>query len=79
MPATTPSHRTALPCVHRAATLTVTGLMLLFVAWFSAYSIRLHDAQLTHKSDLGQMDQAIWNTAHGRFVQSPGKPSPAIV
>lgn len=43
--------------------------MLLFVAWFSAYSIRLHNAQLTHKSDLGQMDQAIWNTAHGRFVQ----------
>lgn len=43
--------------------------MVLFAAWFSAYSIRQHDAQLTHKSDLGQMDQAIWNTAHGRFVQ----------
>ena len=24
---------------------------------------------LTHKADLGQIDQAIWNTAHGRFVQ----------
>ncbi len=47
----------------------VVGLMLLFAVWFSAYSIRLHDAQLTHKSDLGQMDQAIWNTAHGRFVE----------
>ncbi len=77
MPATTPSHRTALPYVHRAATLTVTGLMLLFVAWFSAYSIHLHDAQLTHKSDLGQMDQAIWNTAHGRFVQSTREAQPS--
>ncbi len=43
--------------------------MLLSVAWFSGYSIRLHDAHLTHKSDLGQMDQAIWNTAHGRVLQ----------
>jgi uncharacterized membrane protein len=43
--------------------------MLLFTVWFSAYSIRLHDAQRTHKADLGQIDLAIWNTAHGRFVQ----------
>jgi uncharacterized membrane protein len=43
--------------------------MLLFVVWFSAYSIRLHDAHRTHKADLGQIDLAIWNTAHGRFVQ----------
>ena len=45
------------------------ALMLAFTVWFSAYSIRLHDAHLTHKSDLGQMDLAIWNTAHGRFLQ----------
>jgi uncharacterized membrane protein len=69
VPATTPSRGNAPLSVHRAATLIVMGLMLLFVAWFSAYSIRLHDAQLTHKSDLGQMDQAIWNTAHGRILQ----------
>ncbi len=43
--------------------------MLLFTAWFSAYSIALHDAHLTHKADLGQMDLAIWNTAHGRLLQ----------
>ncbi|MDQ1300538.1 MAG: hypothetical protein QG637_456, partial [Chloroflexota bacterium] len=43
--------------------------MLLFAVWFSAYSIRLHDAHRTHKADLGQIDLAIWNTAHGRFVQ----------
>jgi uncharacterized membrane protein len=43
--------------------------MLLFTIWFSAYVIRLHDAHLTHKADLGQMDLAIWNTAHGRPFQ----------
>ncbi len=47
----------------------VLAAMLLFAAWFSAYSIRLHDAHRTHKADLGQIDLAIWNTAHGRFVQ----------
>ncbi len=44
-------------------------LILVFTVWFSAYSFRLHAAHLTYKSDLGQMDLAIWNTAHGRFVQ----------
>ena len=34
-----------------------------------AVSIRLHEAHRTHKSDLGQIDQAIWNTSQGRFVQ----------
>ncbi|HEY65892.1 MAG TPA: DUF2079 domain-containing protein, partial [Caldilineae bacterium] len=32
-------------------------------------SIRPHQALQTHMADLGQMDLAIWNTAHGRFVQ----------
>jgi uncharacterized membrane protein len=43
--------------------------MAVFMAWFAAYSIRLHDAHLTAKSDLGQIDLAIWNTAHGRLLQ----------
>ena len=47
----------------------VVGAMLLFAVWFSAYSISLHEAHRTHKADLGQIDLAIWNTAHGRFVQ----------
>ena len=44
-------------------------LIAAFTIWFSVYSIRLHAAHLTYKSDLGQMDLAIWNTAQGRFVQ----------
>lgn len=63
------SRWTPAPAARRGATLLVIGLMLLFAAWFSAYSIRLHDAHLTHKADLGQIDQAIWNTSQGRFVQ----------
>ncbi len=63
------SRRTSRFFARHGATLIVIGLMLLFVAWFSAYSIRLHDAHLTHKADLGQMDLAIWNTAHGRLLQ----------
>lgn len=63
------SRWTPVPTARRNATWLVIGLMLLFTAWFSAYSIRLHDAHLTHKADLGQIDHAIWNTAHGRPLQ----------
>ena len=31
-------------------------LGIAFSLWFSAYGIRLHDAHLTHKADLGQID-----------------------
>ncbi|MDH7486191.1 MAG: DUF2079 domain-containing protein [Anaerolineae bacterium] len=47
-------------------------LVVLIVAYtvgFSALSIRLHEAHLTHTADLGQIDLAIWNTSRGRFVQ----------
>lgn len=44
-------------------------MILAFAAYFSVVSVRLHLAQDTYKSDLGQMDQAIWNTSQGRFVQ----------
>lgn len=70
MTAVAPSRQISPHFARGVASLVVAGLMLLFAVWFSAYSIRLHDAHLTHKSDLGQMDQAIWNTAHGRFVES---------
>ncbi len=55
--------------VGRLSSVVVIVAMLLFAVWFSAYSIGLHEAHRTHKADLGQIDLAIWNTAHGRFVQ----------
>ena len=41
----------------------------LYVGYFGAFSVRKHQAFQTHTSDLGNMDQPIWNTLHGRFVQ----------
>ncbi len=53
----------------RWALLVLWALILLFSAYFSAAAIRRHDAHLTHMADLGQIDQAIWNTSQGRWVQ----------
>ena len=53
----------------RPATLLVWALILAYAVGFSILSIRPHLALKTHMADLGQMDLAIWNTAHGRFVQ----------
>jgi uncharacterized membrane protein/uncharacterized membrane protein YbhN (UPF0104 family) len=58
----------------RTGTLSVPSLLLVllilaYTVGFSVLSIRLHEAQLTHKADLGQIDLAIWNTSRGRFVQ----------
>ena len=53
----------------RWALLALWALILAFSLYFSAAAIRRHEAHLTHKADLGQIDQAIWNTSQGRFVQ----------
>jgi len=75
-PASSPEPRTPSQR-HRASstrslipTLLVLLLIVAYVVGFSALSIRLHEAQLTHKADLGQMDLAIWNTSRGRFLQA---------
>jgi len=41
---------------------------------FSWLSIQQHRALNTHALDLGQLDQAIWNTTHGRFMVNTLKP-----
>ena len=53
----------------RWAIIVLWGMILASSVYFSAVSIRLHDAHQTHASDLGQIDQAIWNTSQGRFVE----------
>jgi uncharacterized membrane protein len=63
------SHRLSRGLPPRWALLTLWALIIAFSLYFSAIAIRRHDAHLTHKADLGQIDQAIWNTAQGRFVQ----------
>lgn len=44
-------------------------LILAYGIYFSAYSIENHRALLTHASDLGQIDQSIWNTLHGHLLE----------
>ena len=44
-------------------------LMLCYAVNFSALSLLKHAAFQTHAADLGNMDQPIWNTLHGRFVE----------
>jgi uncharacterized membrane protein len=53
---------------HSASSLVI-ALMTLYSAYFSMYSIQLNATFRTHASDLGQMDQALWNTLHGRFLE----------
>jgi uncharacterized membrane protein len=40
--------------------------MVLFIAWFASLAVANHQAWLTSGYDLGNADQALWNTAHGR-------------
>ncbi len=54
---------------ERNALLIVIALMVVYSAYFSAYSIQRHATFRTHVSDLGQMDQALWNTLQGRFLE----------
>jgi uncharacterized membrane protein len=44
--------------------------VLLYVVIFTGLAFDLHLGMRTHKADLGQMDQAIWNTSRGRFVEA---------
>ncbi|GAB4568580.1 MAG: hypothetical protein Kow0047_21540 [Anaerolineae bacterium] len=37
-----------------------------YIIFFSALSIARHEALLTNAYDLGNVDQAVWNTAHGK-------------
>ena len=43
-------------------------LILLYVLHFGLLSTALHDSFRTHAADLGNMDQPIWNTLHGRLL-----------
>src|SRR2546425_8196291 len=50
------------------ATGLVTLLAVAFSAFFIIYLTTRHSVYLTNAEDLGNMDQAIWNTLHGRLL-----------
>ncbi len=41
-----------------------------YIALFGGLALAQHAGMRTHKADLGQIDQAIWNSSRGRFVES---------
>ncbi len=43
-------------------------LILLFAVFFSVLAVQGHRTFQTNGLDLGNVDQALWNTAHGRFL-----------
>jgi uncharacterized membrane protein len=48
------------------------ALWIAIGAWivlFTTLAFRLHAAMRTHKADLGQIAQAVWNSSRGRFVE----------
>ena len=49
--------------------LTLLLLTLLYVVLFTRMAFDLHAGMRTHKADLGQIDQAIWNSSRGHFLE----------
>ncbi|MCL4859872.1 MAG: DUF2079 domain-containing protein, partial [Caldilineaceae bacterium] len=42
----------------------------LYVVVFARMAFDQHLGMRTHRSDLGQIDQAVWNSSRGRFVEN---------
>jgi len=49
--------------------LLLVAAILVYIWLFAGLAFEQHAGMRTHKADLGQMDQAIWNTSQGRFVE----------
>jgi len=45
------------------------GLILAYTIFFSAYTLQRHAAFRTFAADLSYIDQPMWNTLHGRFLE----------
>ncbi len=52
--------------IARIATGVLWGLIVLYVAYFGLMTVGKHNAFQTTAYDLGNVDQAVWNTRHGR-------------
>ncbi|MCB9078787.1 MAG: DUF2079 domain-containing protein [Anaerolineaceae bacterium] len=61
-------HETSL-IIHHSSFIILVFLIAVFAIFFSALSVQQHRAFLTNGLDLGNVDQALWNTAQGHFLQ----------
>ncbi len=55
--------------VNRLPGLVCWLLIITFAVYFSALAVQQHRAFQTNGLDVGNVDQALWNTAQGRFMQ----------
>ncbi len=55
--------------VHRWRELLLLAMTLVYIVVFSKLAFDQHAAIRTHQADLGQIDQAIWNSSQGRFLE----------
>jgi uncharacterized membrane protein len=51
---------------RRIALILLAGLILAYAVFFGLLTVRKHNAFQTTAFDLGNVDQAVWNTRHGR-------------
>ncbi len=56
---------------HTRLQYTILAIFILaFTVYFSAYTIQRHDTLHSYTADLSLIDQAMWNTLHGRFMEA---------
>ena len=44
-------------------------MIITFVIFFGSLAVQQHNTYLTNGLDIGNVDQALWNTAQGDFLQ----------
>lgn len=54
---------------QNAPALVVIALIIVYIAFFSAYTVARHRAFLTLGFDLGNIDQVLWSTTQGRILR----------
>jgi len=55
--------------LHHAVQIALWLFILLYIWLFTTLAFDQHMGMRTHKADLGQIDQAVWNSSRGRFVE----------
>ncbi len=62
--------RTWSPSIRLSPYRVVLWLLILGYSWlFFSLAVDIHLGMRTHKADLGQIDQAVWNSSRGRFLE----------
>ena len=63
------------PRTEQIAIVLLIVLIAAYCAFFALMTVRQHDALSTHVFDLGNVDQTLWNTVHGRPLHFTTQPA----